>query len=248
MIIASAAGKDFIQKDLPTHSLCRYVGMKTPTYSVSHWAEDVQHFRWPRNVPTVPVQDASNPSLRTLSADPGITILQTPGHTPDELAWYDHGERHLYVGDTLYERGADDMPIIFPRDGNWIQYMASLHKLLEFVRDKNAILFSPPAPLPSPSDEECDQSDADNEDWQVVLPRVKVGCAHQTASVDGEEILEEVIALFERIIEGKVPVVNSREIRGEVYDSWKEDGEVKFSVRAPRRLCEEARKHFERWG
>jgi glyoxylase-like metal-dependent hydrolase (beta-lactamase superfamily II) len=160
-----------------------------------------------------------------------ITLLQTPGHTPDSMAWYDERERHLYVGDTFYEG-----EIIFPPDGNWIHYMASLHKLLEFVRQENAAT----SPL-----------DAD-EEWVQVLPRVKVGCAHSTSDVNGVEIIEEVITLFERIIAGKVPVMKSQEIRGELYKTWKEDyakldppAKYKFSVRGPVRLCEEVRRNVK---
>ena len=55
--------------------------------------------------------------------DIGITILQTPGHTPDELAWYDHEEMHLSVGDSFYQEGDDGMPIIFVGTGNMIEWV-----------------------------------------------------------------------------------------------------------------------------
>jgi hypothetical protein len=56
--------------------------------------------------------------------------------------------------------------------------------------------------------------------------------------------LVEVQALFVKIIQGKVPVIKSIEERGEPCDLWMENPEARFSVRAPRRLVEAARKFF----
>lgn len=212
-IVASKHGRSFIEEDLATHSLCKYRRMRTPRYRVSHWAEDREDLKWPLS---------SSMSKVNL----GITTLQTPGHTPDSLAWYDSSERHLYVGDSFYEMGSDGMPIIFPKEGDWVTFMRSMGALRDFVLEQNAVV------------------EGVEEGWVEVLPRVKVGCGHQTAAADAEEMVEAVVGIFERIIAGKVPVVMSEEVRGEVYDLWKEEGEgVRFSVRAPRRLCEEARRH-----
>ncbi|KAK5139419.1 hypothetical protein LTR04_003599, partial [Oleoguttula sp. CCFEE 6159] len=155
-----------------------------------------------------------------------ITVLHTPGHTPDELAWYDAAERRLYVGDSLYERGAHGMPIIFPREGEWVDFLASLAKMLDFVRARNA---------------EAGDAAGIADECVLVPGRVRVACAHATSDVDAEEILLAVAALFAAILHDRVPVVESVEHRGEVVDLWMEDTgegeeEVRFSVRAPRRL------------
>lgn len=180
------------------HSLCKYLGVPTPEYTISYWADDFEKLSF------------KGKSLR-------LQILHTPGHTPDELAWYDEHERHLYVGDSFYERVAPDkayeQAIVFPKEGNWIQYMQSLEKMIRFVEEKN---------------EEPDKD------------RVKIGCGHVTSSVDGLEILIDVRRLFRDIIAGKVPIVQEGEKRGEEYVLWKAAGDSRFSVAAPKRLALEA--------
>jgi glyoxylase-like metal-dependent hydrolase (beta-lactamase superfamily II) len=228
-IIASEFDRDFLLKDLPVHSLCKYVNTPTPQYNISHWAKHLGFF--------------------TLGGIPfRIQFIQTPGHTPDSLAWYDIDENHLYVGDSFYERKrstrmpelpddagqvpglpASQAAIIFPEEGgNWIQYMSSLDVLLSFVLHKNMELrhrhgYSPES-----------------------IPRVKVGCGHLTYDADAEQMIFEVQALFERIIAGKVPVADSGEKRGVIHDYWLESDDARYSVMAPRHLAEEARKHFHR--
>jgi glyoxylase-like metal-dependent hydrolase (beta-lactamase superfamily II) len=228
-IVASDFDKQFLLKNLPAHSLCKYMDVATPKYTISHWA---QH-------------------MDTLSL-PGIHLriqfLHIPGHTPDSLAWYDIDEHHLYVGDTFYQRirstlitelpdeagqvpgaglPATQAAIIFPEEGgNWIQFMSSLDILLSFVLHKNSELRR--------------QHGLGHE----VMPRVKVGCGHMTYDADAEHMIVEVRAMFERIIAGKVPVTSSGEKRGVINDYWIESEDSKYSVMAPRHLAEEARRHF----
>ena len=198
-IVASSFDKAFIENNLPEHSLCQSLGLSVSDYKVSQWAEDHEKVY-------------SDPHLN-------IQILHTPGHTPDELAYYDQDERHLFVGDTLYERVAKDksyeQPIMFPKEGNLMHYMQSLEKLITFVSEKNA---------------EANEA------------RVKIGCGHITASVDGSEILLAVKQLFLDIFAGKVPIVHSEERRGEEYVLYRAEGEPRFSVNAPKRLVLDARK------
>ncbi|KGO47618.1 hypothetical protein PEXP_015050 [Penicillium expansum] len=44
----------------------------------------------------------------SINVPTGITILHTPGHTPDSLTWYDKDSRLLYVGDSFYETKSED--------------------------------------------------------------------------------------------------------------------------------------------
>ncbi|KAK7713153.1 hypothetical protein SLS57_007483 [Botryosphaeria dothidea] len=211
-IVASGHCESFINHHLDEHSLCKFHGLRPPKYRVSLWAKDGE-------------------ALQHHGQKIDVTVLHTPGHTPDELAWYDHHERSLYVGDSFYERGPDAMPIIFPKEGNWVDYVASLAKLLRFVKHENEYMLA----------------DALNDysDFYGVCRRVKLGCGHVTAQADAEEILEAVFALFERILAGNVPVRRSDSYRDEVYDTWMDGGEeARFAVRAPRRLAEEARKQL----
>lgn len=199
-ILASSFDKSFIEKDLPEHSLCKFIDVPTPEYTVSYWANDLEKVSF------------DDKPLH-------LQILHTPGHTPDELAWYDEQERHLYVGDSFYERVARynlyEQAIIFSKEGNWVYYMQSLEKLVRFVAEKN---------------EEPEKAP------------VRIGCGHITSSVDGVEILRDVRQLFREIIAGEVPIVHSEEKRGEEFVLWKAAGEPRFSVAAPKRLAREAAK------
>ena len=200
-ILASSNDPSFITDDLPTHSGCQDLGIPTPAYKVSYWA---------RHLETITYKSVSL----------NIEILLTPGHTPDELAWYDSTERHLYVGDSFYELRSPyvSTPIIFPSEGNWIEYMHSLRILDAFIKEKN-------------SNHES-------------ASRLKIGCGHITFSVDAADIVAEVQAMFVSIIQGKVSVISSTVEGGEACDLWMKGPEAKFSVQAPRRLAEVARRYF----
>ena len=201
-ILASSYKKSFIEDDLPKHSLCHFLDVPTPKYKVSYWAKDLEEIEF----------EGSKLSLQ---------ILQTPGHTPDELAWYDEDERHLYVGDSFYERVARDksytQPIIFPAEGDVIDFMGSLEKMIRFVREKNS---------------EDDK------------PAVKIGCGHITCSVDGLNILLETRTYFRRVIDDDVPIKQEEEKREELFALWQEDGNPRFSLLAQKRLIGDARQHF----
>ncbi|KAM5349239.1 hypothetical protein ACJ41O_005746 [Fusarium nematophilum] len=116
-IWASAYDRDFIEGSgrLPQSSLCRLVGMETPNYRVTHWADDGQH-----------VVDSRGDGL-------GLALYQTPGHTPDQLAIWDPQERFLFVGDTIYEWA----PILFPPEGSITAYSETIGKLKNLVRGWN---------------------------------------------------------------------------------------------------------------
>lgn len=226
-IVASSFDKDFLLKNFPTHSLCKFLNVSTPKYNISHWANHNEYF----SVSGLPLR---------------IQFLHIPGHTPDSLAWYDLDEHHLYVGDAFYERKrevsipgipdnsgpAPDPPssqgaIILPDEGaSLIQYVSSLGLLLSFVLFRN---------------QELKRRYGTG---QGSPPRVKVGCGHLTHNADAEIMIREVQCLFKRIIAGKVPRSGSAVSRGVVYDFWLESDDARYSVKASRRVVEEARKHF----
>jgi glyoxylase-like metal-dependent hydrolase (beta-lactamase superfamily II) len=133
-IIASAAGRDFIESDLEENGLFRYVDKVTPWYQVTHWAQAFEKLVFP--VPRRGEKSTNASKLEVI--DLAITLIQQPGHTPDSLAWYDHDEMHLYVGDSVYEEGEEEMRIIWPPQGNMIEWTFSMQKLRQFVRSENA--------------------------------------------------------------------------------------------------------------
>jgi len=234
-ILASASGRDFLTSNLATHGLFSSINHPAPYFQISHWAQAFERLQWPFPEPDRTVASTTGPGYTVASTKPvdlGITVIQTPGHTPDELAWYDHGESYLFVGDSFYEEGRDGMPVLWPKEGNLVEWYFSMLKLQGFVRAENAQLAK---------GTDCE----DGEGWVTLAKRVKIGCGHQTASVDGEEILERLLVFWWRVLKGEVPVASTSMWHGEVTDWWREpNGKSKVSFKAPRRLMEEARKFF----
>jgi glyoxylase-like metal-dependent hydrolase (beta-lactamase superfamily II) len=201
------------------------VGEIVQPWKVTHWAQAFEKLRWPLSFQTIKF------SARAGTEDLGITILQTPGHTPDQLAWYDHSEMHLYVGDSFYERGVEGMDIIWPAQGNLIEWYFSMQKLKAFVRSENLRAV----------EEEGDEVDG----WVTVARRLRVGCGHQTADVEGEDVMDALESMWWQVLRREIPVSDTMVIAGETVDRWMEpDGKGKFSFRAPRRLMNDARDFF----
>ena len=121
-------------------------------------------------------------------------------------------------------------PIIFPTEGNWIDYLTSLRGLLDTVHRHN------------------DQTDGNG----IKLNRVKVSCGHTTTGADAEDVIVEVLVFFERILRDKVEIIDWTVIRGEVNLTWR--GRVRgrgmgrgreWAVRAPIRLYDQAKVRHE---
>lgn len=120
-ILASGHDPSFIaHENLPTHSLCEFLGIPTPQYTPTL----VPHLHTIQSA--YPTSTAPGPPS-PLSL--GLTVLHTPGHTPDELAIWDENDQFLYVGDTLYEKSQ----IIFPNEGSIVQWFASVDTLIQLV-------------------------------------------------------------------------------------------------------------------
>lgn len=116
-ILASGYSPSFLDPaSLPAHSLCESLNIPTPSYN-------------PILVPDEHPVRMDNEHEKKLNPWTGLRILHTPGHTPDELAVWDVGERMLYVGDTLYEWE----PILFPAEGSIVTWLKSVDKLLEVI-------------------------------------------------------------------------------------------------------------------
>lgn len=115
LILGSSHDPTFTSpENLPSHSLCDMQGVPTPSFKL----ELVPH-----------LYSITSTSGRVPL---GVTVLHTPGHTPDEVALWDAKEGMLYVGDTLYEKD----PIIFPQEGSIRTWFSTINELLAFVRNQ----------------------------------------------------------------------------------------------------------------
>ncbi|KAI1610043.1 beta-lactamase-like protein [Exophiala viscosa] len=141
-VLTSSHDKSFVTpySNLQKHSLCGSVGLDAPTYTIT-WAPDMSVVTWHQST-----------GLGCGIPTP-ITVLHTPGHTPDSLSWYDADLRLLCVGDTFYVKETDTtrespwgpeppMPTIFPSEGNVTDLRQTLKKLLDFVQARNKELSS----------------------------------------------------------------------------------------------------------
>lgn len=190
-LVASGYDPSFITNNKPAHSLCKYLDIPTPQYEITHWAGD----------------NALLPSPR--GGDLPIRALHVPGHTPDSLALYDEVERMLYVGDTLYEWA----PTIFPMEGNIVDWLKTVERLLAFVCEKEA-----------------------NGNTAV-----SISCGHITAGGPAREILQECYDFMLDILGGRIEVAKRMKVRGYTAVVYEQPGTQHFVVLAPEKLVDEAR-------
>ena len=63
---------------------------------------------------------------------PGValTVLATPGHTPDHVAFLAEADRGLFTGDMVLGRGTS---VIDPPEGDLAQYLRSLRRMLDLA-------------------------------------------------------------------------------------------------------------------
>jgi hypothetical protein len=162
-VLSSSHKKSFLvpRSNLAEHSLCDAMGVKTPKYDVGIWARDLEHV----------VYAYPNPLYRSenLEIDTGITILHTPGHTPDSLTWYDRNERYIVVGDSLYERQSPDtkdaseppMPTIFDIESDLLDWWDSLKKVITFVEERNK-------EVEETADDRIEEAGSDDDEWVLI--------------------------------------------------------------------------------
>jgi glyoxylase-like metal-dependent hydrolase (beta-lactamase superfamily II) len=65
---------------------------------------------------------------RVRAGDLDLTTVHTPGHTSDHVAFFEPGSGALFTGDTVLGRGTS---FIDPPDGDLVQYLRSLRRLLD---------------------------------------------------------------------------------------------------------------------
>lgn len=227
-----------------------------PYFHFTHWAQAFERLTWPlsSSMPGDEPPENLRPPDSTRRppepADLGITIIHTPGHTPDELAWYDHAERLLFVGDSFYEQGPDLMPIIFPPQGSLIEWFYSVRKLRDFVLSQDSLTYDGDLEEHDDNDDDDDDDHDDNgEGWLRVPSAIKIAAAHQTSAADAHALIAQLAIFASGVLDGAIPVARSGRQFGETYDLWRSAGEGKGGERAlslwcPSRLVEDARAFF----
>ncbi|KAF8825098.1 hypothetical protein HHX47_DHR7000707 [Lentinula edodes] len=189
-----------------------------------------------------------------------VTVLHTPGHTPDSLTIYDSTScpPMLYVGDSLYEYE----PIIFPKEGSIVDWFSSIEALIGFVRMKEREL------LGSGIDEKeegkdnavvgyekydvADTSIRPRHHQQRQRKRVLLNAGHVTCLKPALEILQAVKRFMEDVVSGREPVRRRWVKRGEETVEYRQSrqegteanttpvGASRFSLICPERLILEA--------
>ena len=82
---------------------------------------------WPSRDPRLPWQWLSDGA--TIATDEGdLTVLHTPGHSPDHLTLWHADSRTLFAGDMLVQGSTVVIPA--SQGGNLLEYMASLDRML----------------------------------------------------------------------------------------------------------------------
>lgn len=215
-IVASGYDRDFLRPDQrETNSLCGAFGMETPEYEITQYAKNGEE-------------------LQHNGRDLGLRILHTPGHTPDSMAIYDEAERWLYVGDTCYKRLArsdsdndQGVPIILPLQGNWRDFIATLHKLQRFVTEAEEPLAG-----------------------DGTKKQIQLAAGHTTSQSPAKDFVPRVIGFCEDVEGGKVPSVG---VPGDVvapggslgdvmFRHWQAEGRPEFALRMPESFMDDFRR------
>ncbi|ORY16777.1 beta-lactamase-like protein [Clohesyomyces aquaticus] len=202
-IWASACDRDFTEDEnlLPSNSLCRFMGMETPRYKVTTWAADGERVKYGPD-----------------GLDLNLTVYQTPGHAPDQLAIWDSGERVLFVGDTAYEW----VPIVFPLEGSIPLYKETLLNLIKLVHDLNVDSRESDA-TPSKLSSITAPASA-----RTHAKRVTMASGHGTSNVDAENCLKDVYDFLCQVQKGDIEPRDWGSFRGEELVCFETDGKISF--------------------
>lgn len=213
-------------QNLQKHSLCELFGLKAPCYDAS-WIEDVQRISF-------------NGDDGIQRQESSLVVIHTPGHTPDSLSWYDYDSCTLCVGDMFYEKESDEtrsgsrgrwsreppQPVVFTQDSSIIEWNASMHRLLDFVRAENRRLGTEKDAPMNTGYRQDGQGTAlsyteirlADGDWSMVqnIParrRVVLCAAHVTIGTDAEFAILDMLAFMLRIQLDQVP-------KKQIHDSY----------------------------
>lgn len=256
-VLASSNDIGFLTpwRALQKHSLCELLDLKAPKYD-ARWVEDAQR---------IVVGGLSLPPDRFSTS---IRVIHTPGHTPDSMSWYDDDSHTLCVGDSFYEKESDEtrsgsggqwkreppQPVIFTNESNIIQWNASMHRLVDFVRYENRKLGTDNSrPLVSYKQDglgyavDFEELSTFDDDWSEIktVPsrrRVVLCASHVTIGTDAEFALLDMLAFMLRVELDQVPRMKVPDLQ-DGQDAWLwddalgdghvHDYQYQYSVRAP---------------
>ncbi|KZT29898.1 hypothetical protein NEOLEDRAFT_484540 [Neolentinus lepideus HHB14362 ss-1] len=180
-IVVSSRSPSFISpSSLPEHSLCNALNIRVPCYA-------------PILVPHFHRITGRSPSDK--HQDLGLTVLHTPGHTPDSMAIWDERKAVIYVGDTLYE----DEPIIFPKEGSIVVWLDTIDFLISFVESQRT--------------------------QRSVPTEVLISCGHATAFKPALSVLRDAKVYIQNVVSGKEKERGRRDKRGETNVEYGEVGD-----------------------
>jgi glyoxylase-like metal-dependent hydrolase (beta-lactamase superfamily II) len=136
-VLSSSHDKSFLTpyKNLNKHSLSPSIGLCAPHYKIGIWADNLQGVSYTHPLTGELIQT-------------DLTIIHTPGHTPDSLSWYDNTERLSNVGDSIYDRTSSvaenarwgkepPMQIMFDLASNLLDWWNSVKKVIAFIEERN---------------------------------------------------------------------------------------------------------------
>lgn len=233
-VLASSYDKDFLTpwRTLQKHSLCPLIGLEAPKYD-AHWIEDAQK---------ITITGLSHLQNRFQTS---ITVIHTPGHTPDSVSWYDSDSYTLCVGDMFYEKESDEtrsgsgghwpreppQPVIFTHESSIIDWNASMHRLLDYVRYLNRTMGTGASQPTVPYRQDglgsivgFEERSTSEEDWSIIetIPsrrRVALCASHVTIGTDAEFALSDMLAFMLRIQLDQVPRKRVHDIQND-RDAW----------------------------
>jgi len=64
------------------------------------------------------------------AGEAGLTVIATPGHTPDHVAFFSSGSGALFTGDAVLGRGTS---VVDPPEGDLLAYLQSLRRMRELA-------------------------------------------------------------------------------------------------------------------